>query len=124
MDTHDQDRRQMLHGAFAAVVALAVPSLFGCSKRETPPVEPAPPGPAPGADAAAPGGTTPETSPSAAAPGGTAKVAKASVQYQEQPKGDQNCSNCLQFVPESSTCKVVEGAIKPEGWCILWTRKV
>jgi hypothetical protein len=52
----------------------------------------------------------------------TGKVSKAQAQYQDQPKGDQNCANCMQFVAPN-TCKLVEGSISPSGWCILWAKK-
>lgn len=56
------------------------------------------------------------------------KVPQASVKYQDKPNGDQKCSNCLQFVPGSSptakgTCKVVDGAVDPNGWCQIWVKK-
>lgn len=51
-----------------------------------------------------------------------AKVGKASVAYQTSPKGDQQCSNCVQFVPPNA-CNFVEGDISPSGWCQLWAKK-
>ena len=56
------------------------------------------------------------------------KVPQASVNYQDKPSGNQKCSTCLQFVPGSSptangTCKVVDGAISPNGWCQIWVAK-
>ena len=51
-----------------------------------------------------------------------AKASKAAMKYQDRPNGEQMCSNCLQFVPPGS-CKVVEGAISPNGYCIAWTKK-
>ena len=45
-----------------------------------------------------------------------------SVQYQDTPKGDRDCSGCSLFVAPNS-CKNVAGEISPKGWCILW-RKV
>jgi hypothetical protein len=53
----------------------------------------------------------------------TKKVPQASVQYQAKPKGEQKCSNCMNFIAESNTCKLVEGKISPDGWCILWAKK-
>ncbi len=50
------------------------------------------------------------------------KLSQAQAQYQGQPKGDQNCANCMQFMPPNS-CKLVEGDISPNGWCKLWSRK-
>jgi hypothetical protein len=55
-------------------------------------------------------------------PAETGKVGKAQAQYQDQPKGDQNCANCTQFVAPNS-CKLVEGSISPTGWCRLWAKK-
>jgi hypothetical protein len=51
-----------------------------------------------------------------------AKATQAAMKYQDKPNGDQKCSNCLQFEPPSS-CKVVEGKISPEGYCIAWVKK-
>lgn len=51
------------------------------------------------------------------------KVPQASVQYQAKPKGEQKCSNCINFIAESNTCKLVEGNVSPEGWCMLWVKK-
>jgi len=50
------------------------------------------------------------------------KVAPKLVQYQEKPKGAQECDGCLHFVAPSS-CKMVEGKINPKGWCALFAPK-
>lgn len=50
------------------------------------------------------------------------KVAQKSVAYQDKPKGEQRCDNCMQFEAPSS-CKVVEGTIAPSGWCGLYVKK-
>lgn len=50
------------------------------------------------------------------------KVAKAMVQYQDSPKAGHQCSTCANFVAPKS-CKVVQGAISPKGWCSIWTPK-
>ena len=44
------------------------------------------------------------------------------MKYQDKPNGDMHCSNCMQFVPPAS-CKVVEGVISPNGYCIAWVKK-
>ena len=54
--------------------------------------------------------------------GAQQKVAQKLVQYQEKPKGAQECDNCLHFVPPDS-CKMVEGKINPKGWCALYAPK-
>lgn len=51
------------------------------------------------------------------------KVAKAGVKYQNQPKGEQKCGTCTNYIAASKTCKRVEGPINPDGWCILWAKK-
>jgi hypothetical protein len=48
----------------------------------------------------------------------SAKMAQKAVEYQETPKGDQECSNCSLF-QEPNACTLVDGAISPKGWCIL-----
>jgi hypothetical protein len=50
------------------------------------------------------------------------KAAKGSMQYQDKPNGDKQCSNCAQFIPNNS-CQIVEGTISPQGYCIAWQKK-
>jgi hypothetical protein len=50
------------------------------------------------------------------------KASKQVMKYQDKPNGDQKCSNCLQFEPPKG-CKVVEGTVSPEGYCIAWAKK-
>ncbi|MCG6952320.1 MAG: high-potential iron-sulfur protein [Betaproteobacteria bacterium] len=66
----------------------------------------------------------------AALPGARAqgKASKAAMKYQDHPKGDAECSKCLQWIPGKTptamgTCKVVEGEISPKGWCIAYVKK-
>jgi hypothetical protein len=51
-----------------------------------------------------------------------AKMAQASVSYQDTPKGDQQCSTCSLFQPPSA-CTLVDGTINPSGWCKFWVKK-
>lgn len=51
-----------------------------------------------------------------------AKVAQASVGYQNSPKGDQQCGNCAQFLPPNA-CNFVDGTISSSGWCQIWAKK-
>jgi len=44
-----------------------------------------------------------------------------SVQYQNAPKGDRQCSGCSLFVAPNA-CKNVDGVISPNGWCMLWRK--
>jgi hypothetical protein len=50
------------------------------------------------------------------------KTPQKLVQYQEKPKGPQECDKCLHFLPPNS-CKLVEGKISPKGWCALFAPK-
>ena len=47
------------------------------------------------------------------------KLAQSAVSYQDKPKGRARCDNCTQWEAPSS-CKLVEGAISPSGWCTLY----
>jgi hypothetical protein len=50
------------------------------------------------------------------------KIAQKMVQYQDTPKGDQKCSICVNFEAPNG-CKIVEGTINPNGWCIAFGPK-
>lgn len=51
-----------------------------------------------------------------------AKAPQKLVKYQDMPKEDQRCDNCVLFEPPSS-CEIVEGPISPNGWCLGYARK-
>ena len=44
------------------------------------------------------------------------------VQYQDTPKDNLKCVNCVNFEAPAA-CKIVSGTIKPEGWCIAFAPK-
>ena len=53
---------------------------------------------------------------------------KAQFKYQDKPNGKQKCSGCALYVPgktatANGTCKVVKGAISPNGWCTAYSPK-
>jgi len=52
----------------------------------------------------------------------SAKMAQKAVEYQDTPKGDQQCSNCSLF-QEPNSCTLVDGEISPAGWCKFWVKK-
>lgn len=113
-------RRIVLRGALAVGCGLLLPTIFsGCDSNkgaDSTSSVPESPSATPSADSAA--GST-----SSAAPASTGKASQASVQYQTQPKGEQKCSGCINFIADSNTCKLVDGQISPDGWCILWAKK-
>ena len=45
------------------------------------------------------------------------------VKYQATPKGERKCVDCTFFIAKDKTCKVVEGEIDPNGWCLRWAKK-
>lgn len=45
------------------------------------------------------------------------------VKYQEMPKNKLKCADCTFFEAAEKTCKVVEGTINPEGWCLRFVKK-
>jgi hypothetical protein len=64
--------------------------------------------------------------------GGMTAVARADsrvdLKYQSTPKGKQKCSDCMLFVPgktatDDGTCKVITGAISPNGWCTAFAQR-
>ncbi len=50
------------------------------------------------------------------------KIEQKVVQYQETPKGEQKCSTCVNF-DAPAACKIVEGTINLNGWCIAFAPK-
>lgn len=109
---HIPPRRVALRGALAVGCSLWLPAaLSGCdSKKSADSAGSAPASPAAGGA-------------NSATPPATTKVSQASVQYQAQPKGEQQCSGCQHFIAASNTCQLVDGQISPNGWCSLWVKK-
>lgn len=57
----------------------------------------------------------------------SAKVPKSAMQYRARPDAGQDCSTCVQFNSGGSpkamgTCKLVQGAISPQGYCLAYSR--
>ncbi len=66
-----------------------------------------------------------KTSPARAQAG---KAPQAVAMYQPKPHGKDQCDNCIHFIPgktpkDAGTCKVVDGSISPQGWCVMYARK-
>jgi hypothetical protein len=47
------------------------------------------------------------------------KISQKAVAYQDHPEGDKRCDKCAQYQPPN-TCKLVDGAISPNGYCRLF----
>ncbi len=53
---------------------------------------------------------------------------KANAKYQDHPKDGKRCSLCTYYLPgakpkAAGQCKIVAGAISPEGWCAMFAYK-
>lgn len=102
MNEEIPSRRGVLRGALAVGCSLWVPVvLSGCDARK---------------------GANSDSS-TTAVPAATGKASQVSVLYQMQPKGEQKCSGCANFIAGLNTCKVVDGQVSLEGWCKLWAKK-
>jgi hypothetical protein len=49
-----------------------------------------------------------------------AKVPKEQAKYQSSPNGEMRCGNCMHFLADTSTCRLVEGPVEESGYCTLW----
>jgi nitrous oxide reductase accessory protein NosL len=52
---------------------------------------------------------------------------QSAVEYQEEPSGDEQCSNCTYYIEDKNgdgmgACAIVEGTIDPAGWCVSYAR--
>ncbi|PSJ47919.1 hypothetical protein C7H85_03685 [Zobellella endophytica] len=94
----DPGRRRVLRGALAVGCTLLIPvTLVGCDPKMK----------------VLSGDDSPAT------PQAT-KVSQASVQYQTNPNGGEQCGQCQHFIAESNNCQMVAGNISNTGWCSLW----
>ena len=50
------------------------------------------------------------------------KTSKASVSYQNEPRGGERCDKCAMFVKPNG-CTLVMGHILPQGWCVEYEPK-
>lgn len=114
MEKHDPKRRALLMGTFAAGAALV---LSGCEGKKDEKVSG---GSAPVPEPA--GGATGQTQPRRVEDEAPSKMSKEGAQYQDKPQDNRKCADCANFIADSKTCKVVDGDISPQGWCIFWAQ--
>ena len=50
------------------------------------------------------------------------KAQQKAVMYQQTPKDGKQCTGCQHFEAPSS-CRIVEGEVSPNGYCILFSTK-
>jgi len=96
MSTHNPERRTVLRGVLAAGCVLCVPLAWA-------------------------GESATGAAQFYSATGG--KQSKTQAKYQDQSKGDQSCATCMNFIAATSACKLVDGQVSAEGWCMLWAKK-
>ncbi len=53
----------------------------------------------------------------------SSKESQKLARYQPTPKGNARCDGCSQWRGPSA-CALVDGAISPAGWCLLYAPKV
>ena len=51
------------------------------------------------------------------------KLTQKQARYQDEPKNKRKCADCKFFMAKEEGCEVVEGKIKPEGWCVRFAKK-
>jgi hypothetical protein len=56
------------------------------------------------------------------------KGSQAQFKYQTKPDGNKKCSGCTFFIKgktatDDGSCKIVEGSISPNGYCIAYSPK-
>lgn len=129
MNSHDKQRRTILHGALMTCCAVAMPVLItGCDSRRDDPDSktseksnnlPESQTAGSGSSHAQLADNTGTTSAPTSAP----KLAKDKVGYRNEPNGTQQCGSCLHFDASTSTCKLVQGQVSANGWCTLWAQK-
>lgn len=53
--------------------------------------------------------------------------AKSDFQYQDHPQDGQRCAQCAAFQPGPDggpgSCRLISGAINPNGWCIAFSKR-
>lgn len=98
MNRHDGNRRAVIRAIATGGLAIGIPVILGgCGRNQ-------------GEQAAQEAAQSPLLS-------DAGKATKESVDYQYEPRNGEMCSSCLQFVADSSTCRIVSGPIDPRGWC-------
>lgn len=48
------------------------------------------------------------------------KYSKERVGYRDEPYQGRTCARCMLYVGDGE-CAIVEGQIRPDGWCVQWT---
>jgi hypothetical protein len=50
------------------------------------------------------------------------KISQAAAGYQDHPNDKKQCADCIHFTAPDK-CQLIAGAIRPQGWCRLFSPK-
>ncbi len=52
------------------------------------------------------------------------KASQASVHYQQSPNNGRHCSLCQHYLGGNPpACRIIDGVINPDGYCIMFAKK-
>ena len=51
------------------------------------------------------------------------KYTKPEVRFEHPANGRDRCSDCIHYLPDTRSCKIVRGHIEPGDWCNKFKRK-
>ena len=61
------------------------------------------------------------------APARAMKLGKGDMHYQDQPRDGKKCVDCAAYETHpgnsNGNCKIVDGPISPDGWCMAFSQK-
>ncbi len=54
-------------------------------------------------------------------------ASKSDLNYQNTPRNGKSCGTCTAFIPDGrsggGTCRIVEGEVTPNGWCMAYSER-
>ena len=54
-------------------------------------------------------------------------ASKTDLNYQNSPRNGKRCATCTAFIPDGQggggTCRIVEGTVTPNGWCMAYSER-
>ncbi len=121
METQNPPRRIFMRQVLLSGCALAAPAFIAACGKNEGNSAPAKNESAPAANEQNPAGPASNSSAMNAAAGN--KVSKETANYQDHPKGNNDCAGCQYYIAESGTCVLVAGTVSPTGWCTYWASK-
>ena len=61
-------------------------------------------------------------------PARASKASKSDFHYQDQPRDGKKCADCAAYLANPSAnapgaCKIVDGPVNPNGWCMAYSAR-